>query len=177
MKMKLKRFCAFFLVAILAVGMLSNVAMAAIDFNGRQSSTYSLSNGKQVRIEYHGGQPHYHELDSKGNDLGSENLNDNNAHHSDGKKPSKDTHDIVKGDKQKSQGDKNAKKKADSYKKEWEDAKENAENASKNFITKNKDTIAKASEAGGVVVVIGGIVYVVWTLLKIASGWGMLIPV
>lgn len=172
-----KRVGALFLITILIVGMLSTVAVAATDFNGRQSSTYSLSNGKQVRIEYHGGQPHYHELDDKGQDLGSENLNDDNAHHNDGKKPSKSTRDIVKGDKQKSQGDKNAKKKADELKKKWEEAEKNAENASQDFITKNQDTIAKAAEAGSVVIVVGGVVYALWWLLKLASGWGILLPV
>lgn len=118
----------------------------------------------------------YHELE-KGVDKGSENLNDNEAHHSDGKKPSKSTRDIVKGDKQKSQADKNAKKKADSLKKEWEKAEENAKNSSKNFIEKNIDAIKDAVNAGGAVVVIGGVAYALWWILKIASGFGILIPV
>jgi len=171
----MKRVFSTALVVILVLAMFST-AYAAIDFNGRQSATYDLSNGKKVRIEYHGGQPHYHELDSKGKDLGSENLNNDGAHHA-GSGPSKDTHDIVKGGKQKSQGDKNAKKKADEYKKGWSDAEKSANNSSKSFIEKNKTDIQKAAEKGSAVVIIGGVIYVIWCIIKVASGWGILIPV
>ncbi len=175
--MKKQKMLSMFMVLAMVCTLLStSLPAAAIDFNGTQRSTYNLSNGKTVRIEYHGGKPHYHELE-KGVDKGSENLNDNEAHHSDGKKPSKSTRDIVKGDKQKSQADKNAKKKADSLKKEWEKAEENAKNSSKNFIEKNIDAIKDAVNAGGAVVVIGGVAYALWWILKIASGFGILIPV
>lgn len=82
----------------------SNV-VEAINFNGSQQSSYNLSNGEQVRIEYHGGQPHYH--DSKG----SANLSDGSAHHGNGKLPKKSTRDIMNGKKGKSKGDENARKK------------------------------------------------------------------
>ena len=148
----------------------------AIDFNGSQSSTYNLSNGSSVRIEYHGGKPHYHEYNSRGQEVGSENLNDYEAHHSDGKKPSKSTRDIVKGDKQKSEEDKKAKKKADSYKEAWEKAENDAKNVSQNFVSQNRQTIEDAAKAGSVVVIIGGVVYILWWIVKICSGWGILIP-
>ena len=164
-------------VMLLLTTTFSDVAFAYTNFNGSQSSTYNLSNGRKVRIEYHGGEPHYHEIDSKGRELGSENLANNNAHHSNGRKPSKGTHDKVKGDKQKSKSDSNAKKKGEQLKKEWEKAGSKSEKASKKFVKKNKNTIGNAARAGSVVVIIGGCVYVVWWLLKIASGWGILIPV
>ena len=180
MKMKLKvstGIISLFVVMVILVGIFPNMALASTNFNGSQSSTYNLSNGRRVRIEYHGGEPHYHELDSNGRELGSENLANDKAHHSDGRKPSKGTRDRVKGNKQKSQGDKNAKKKGDQLKKEWEKAQSNAKKASKNFVKKNKSTIQRTAKNGGIVVVIGGCVYLVWWLLKIASGWGILIPV
>lgn len=148
-----------------------NVAEAAIDFNGSQSAKYDLSNGEKVRIEYHSGQPHYH--DSRG----SANLSDGKVHHSKGKLPKSSTRDIMDGKKGKSQGDKNARKKAKEWKEEWKKSQDNAKKASKNFIQKNKRAISNAAECGKVVIVIGGIVYVLWWLFKIASGWGILIPV
>lgn len=173
----MKRIVTFTLLfTLIMTSVLMPTVAHAIDFSGRQSAKYELSNGKTVRIEYHGGKPHYHELDSKGNDLGSENLNDNDAHHSDGKKPSKSSREIVKGNGQKSQNDKNAKKKADQYKDAWSNLEEETKKTSKSFIEKNKSTIQKAAENGSAVVVIGGIVFVVWWLLKLASGWGILIP-
>ena len=148
----------------------SNV-VEAINFNGAQHAYYNLSNGEQIRIEYHGGQPHYH--DSQG----SANLSDGCVHHSDGKLPKKSTRDIMNGKKGKSKGDERARKKGRQWKKEWEKAKNNAKKSSKSFIKKNKSTISKAAKSGKVVVVIGGVVYVIWWLLKLASGWGILIPV
>jgi hypothetical protein len=148
----------------------SNV-VEAINFNGSQQAFYNLSNGEQVRIEYHGGEPHYH--DSQG----SANLSDGSAHHSNKKLPKKSTRDIMNGKKGKSKGDENARKKGQKWKKEWEKAKKNAKNSSKSFIKKNKNTISKAAKNGSVVVIIGGVVYVLWWLLKLASGWGILIPV
>ena len=75
---KIKKIRAVLLIMVLCLTMFmtgSNVA-EAIDFNGSQQSFYNLSNGEKVRIEYHGGQPHYH--DSQG----SANLSDGSAHHS-----------------------------------------------------------------------------------------------
>lgn len=148
----------------------SNV-VEAINFNGKQKAYYNLSNGEQVRIEYHGGEPHYH--DSQG----SANLSDGSAHHSNKKLPKKSTRDIMNGKKGKSKGDENARKKGQKWKKEWEKAKKNAKNSSNSFIKKNKNTISEAAKNGSVVVIIGGVVYVLWWLLKLASGWGILIPV
>lgn len=163
--------------ALFMIFLFSNIALASTDFSGRQSSSFDLSNGKSVRIEYHGGQPHIHELDSKGNNLGSENINDSKAHHADGKKISKKTRDIVKNGKGKSGADKQAYKKAQDYGKEYQKIVDKSENAEKRLIEKNTKNIAKAANGGKFFVVLGGALYIVWWLVKLASGWGILLPV
>lgn len=175
-----KRIVVIMMVMVLLAGTFSNLAYASFNFNGRQSAEYLLSNGRKVRIEYHNGQPHYHELAKKGNrwvDVGSENLNDNNEHHKGGGKPSKGTRDIVKGNKQRSGNDRKAKNKADSLKKAWSNAEANAKRASKSFILKRKLNIGRAAQSGYAVFVLGATIYVLWWLLKLASGWGILLPV
>lgn len=155
----------------------SSTVYAYIDFSGRQSASYTLSNGKRVRIEYHGGQPHIHELDKRGNSVGSENINDDSAHHNNEGKISKDTRDIVKKGKTKSQSDKSAYNKAKDYGSEYKKVDDRSSKSTKNLIEKNKAKISKAKKSGSFFVVIGGLIYIMWWLLKLASGWGIFIPV
>lgn len=148
-----------------------------LDFTESRSARYRLSNGKTVRIEYHNGQPHIHELDKNGKSIGSENINNSDRHHSNEGGISKGTRDIVKNGNTKSQEDKQANKKAKEYGDEFKKVEKQSKDASKKFIEKNKSKIQEAGNKGKVFVIIGGTLYIVWWLFKIASGWGLLIPV
>lgn len=145
---------------------------------------YSLSNGQKVRIEYHGGEPHIHEVEegkSWSQSKNSEKVSSDKVHH-DGDKPlTKGTRDkLKKGKKLKSRDDKDARNKVKELEEQWEkhqEAKENSEGAKKSMIERNKDAIADAINSGGVIVVIGGTIYLAWWLAKLASGWGIFLPI
>ena len=148
--------------------------------HSRWSKSYNLSNGSTVRIEYHSGEPHIHENDGSGTKR-SEKISSEKAHHSGEEKLNSGTRKLLKeGKKAKSPEDKEAVKKVKKLKEQWEkheEAEKNSADASQDLIEKNKETIAKAADAGKTIVIIGWTIYLVWWLVKLASGWGILLPI
>lgn len=174
---KFKRTSKVLCILCVLLVMFSEISFA-IDFSKSQRSIYTgLSNGRGVRVEYHGGEPHIHELDKNGNSIGSEKINSNEKHHSNEPGISKKTREIVKEGKTKNAKDRAAHKKAKEFGDAYKSVKNRSSKASKSLISKNKSTISKARKNGNTFVFIGGLIYVVWLLLKLASGFGIFIPV
>jgi len=163
---KIKKNAVSFIIFSIILVVFSN-SVLAIDFGGgQQSATYELSNGSKVRIEYHYGEPHVHDV-TKG---GSENIVDGKPHHGNEGTLPKSTKDILTGkDKTNKKDNEKARKKYGEYKKEREKQNEESKKA-KEVAQKNKATIEKAHKAGKIFVVIGFIVYVVKILMWILSG-------